>query len=89
MLHPVDSRTLCLSCSFTVGRGLASDERLHVGILKEHGAYDIIYSENLNLAASGRGQCVTDSGGQIRLFLDRSLAPARRMQLDKLEFDGE
>ena len=42
----------------------------------------------MNLAASGRGQCVTDYGGQIRLFLDRSLAPARRTEFDKLVFVG-
>ena len=37
---------------------------------------------------SHRGQCVTDRCNRIRLFLDRSLASARRMEFDKLEFDG-
>ena len=56
--------------------------------LRQKSIYDsmIVSSlQNLNLAASGRGQCVTDCDVQIRSSgpLDRSLSSARRMEFDK------
>ena len=41
-----------LATEHIVGRGLAPAENLHTGILKEYGAYDILYLENLNLAVN-------------------------------------
>ena len=47
-------------------------------------------SQNLNLSAWADSQCVTDGIGRITPLgpLDWSLVSARRMEFDKLEFEG-
>jgi len=72
MLYPVDSRTFCLLCALIVGRGLAPAESLHAGILKTHGAYDIICSENMNLTK--KCDCMEKGNitplGEIHIYID-------------------